>query len=769
MGPRRKKSKQNTTKTRPEQQPESTPPHDSPPDTPKPPAFFDANVAHTNGQSVSGPSREPDVDKSSPKSDKTPIRGGTWGSWRAKASPVAQVARESISVAGGATSESSAAQASSSRPTRYMHNSLKRSSKSIPLAASETRVNVTCNNTDTSKLKSKESAAEQKDAEMKDVPEEAVLDEVIPDPPLPPEPSKDGPGDARVGNDDGTNRQSGWFGWWSRPDGYSGDAEKAKETTKLPEAVMSEARGTPLPTTPGAGLGHSVIEQENPIETAGQTRSQASAGDRASHGTAGKADGANLSTSTRSWFGLWSSKQNQQASANHEPNSQPPEPAVAVSTDPPAIEQAQNHDEGKPDNNTAKPIEEEIRRSKSTGWAFWSKDSTGDTSPTPSGTQKQVGELAVADTPSQSHPEAAQFNEQRQHEEQRGKGRQLPKVKEDVKGRPTSRVEAAQETPSDSPSASRPSTPELGKNETAKITTPKALRHQDRPNLVIPSFQDTYPPAHIPTYWERLSDYVTTSLRLADTKGPSQHVAVAPTPPVIRNAIAIGVHGYFPAPLIQKVLGQPTGTSIRFANYASAAIRNWVEEHHPETSCAIETVALEGEGFIADRVATLWKLLLNWLSHLRTADCILVACHSQGVPVAIMLVAKLIQLGCLAPGVRVGVCAMAGVNLGPFADFKSRFFGGSAAELFEFSNAESRVSKEYRSALEVVLRHGVRITYVGSIDDQLVSLEVRISFSHIHRNLPTDTPTSPPSSHLSPTPTSTAPSSSTAVSTPPPS
>ena len=241
----------------------------------------------------------------------------------------------------------------------------------------------------------------------------------------------------------------------------------------------------------------------------------------------------------------------------------------------------------------------------------------------------------------------------------------------------------------------------------------------------MPSFRGTYSPAQVPTYLERITQYVASSLHLIDTPTPLPHVSIAPTLPKLKSAVAIGVHGYFPAPLIQKVLGPPTGTSIRFANHASSAIRAWVEEHQPGTSCDIETVALEGEGFIADRVNTLWKLLLNWLSQLRQADLIFVACHSQGVPVAVMLVSKLIQLGCLSPHAKIGICAMAGVNLGPFADYKSRLLGaGAAAELFEFSRPGSKVSTEYASALDVVLRHSVRITYVGSIDDQLVSLEV---------------------------------------------
>ncbi|KAK3113522.1 hypothetical protein LTR53_009100, partial [Teratosphaeriaceae sp. CCFEE 6253] len=270
--------------------------------------------------------------------------------------------------------------------------------------------------------------------------------------------------------------------------------------------------------------------------------------------------------------------------------------------------------------------------------------------------------------------------------------------------------------------------------ETSEAPAPvkRSKLPQTRPNLILPAFRTTYPPLPNPTYVERLTSYLASTLRLsgADPAGAisvpaPQHVFITPSPPKIKRAIAIGVHGFFPAPLIQKVLGQPTGTSIRFANYAAASIKSWCEEHQPGIKdVEIEKVALEGEGFVADRVTTLWKLLLNWLSHLRQADFILVAAHSQGVPVAIMLLAKLIQLGCLAPGVRLGVCAMAGINLGPFPEYRNKlWWGGSALELFEFGDPCSRVSKTYAEALELCLRHGVRVTFVGSLDDQLVGLE----------------------------------------------
>ncbi|KAK0373915.1 hypothetical protein CLIM01_08725 [Colletotrichum limetticola] len=177
---------------------------------------------------------------------------------------------------------------------------------------------------------------------------------------------------------------------------------------------------------------------------------------------------------------------------------------------------------------------------------------------------------------------------------------------------------------------------------------------------------------------------------------------------------------------LRPMVGQPTGTSLRFANLGAEAIRRWTDAHGcPD--CEIEKVALEGDGKIADRVDNLWKLLLNWIEHIRNADLILVASHSQGVPVGVMLLAKLIDLGIIT-NAKIGVCAMAGVSLGPFPDYKSSMgiLMGAANELWEFSNPDSEISKRYEHSLKEVLKYGARITYIGSIDDQLVPMESAI-------------------------------------------
>ncbi|CAK7263835.1 hypothetical protein SEPCBS57363_000757 [Sporothrix epigloea] len=240
-------------------------------------------------------------------------------------------------------------------------------------------------------------------------------------------------------------------------------------------------------------------------------------------------------------------------------------------------------------------------------------------------------------------------------------------------------------------------------------------------NLLLPTFRSTYCFKENPSILRQI-----TQLLLRTQQPPVKHVFLAKDLPKVTKAVAIGVHGLYPAAYLRPMIGQPTGTSIRFVNHAADAVRRWADNNGCG-DCKIEKIALEGEGKIADRVENLWKLLLNWIDHIRTADVVVLACHSQGVPVGFMLLAKLIDLGIVTTA-RIGVCAM-----GPFPDYKTGLgiLMGSAAELWDFANPESEVSKRYELALKTTLDYGVRVTFVGSIDDQVVPLESAI-YSPVH-------------------------------------
>ena len=650
-------------------------------------------------------------------------RSSWYGSWNsAKSLPTpAQIARESISVSQGAVT-SSTSESPSARPNSVSKIARGGSRKSIPQAAEVTRVHATSDAADQSRPRFSSGGEKVKAA----VPEQAI-EVVVEDAQLPPQP------DGMVGGDvggQGKGQAGPWYAWWSRPDGYGSDADMRKsKRVKLEE--VEDATSTPLPGTP----------LEQPVEIGKNARDFEGIGEATGDGKGGTQQSG---IPARGWFGMWSSAQNEPSPAATDapkPATQDATPAIVVSEETPpvpipAVETVKTQDTG---TGTQTPP------GKSSGWAFWSSDKLKDPLPTPGGTQKQIGEIAVADTPSQSHPEAAQFNAQPDDVTTAAKpiskrGGSLLRPTKGLKSRPTTASDSSSPlplspatTPSASEQPSRAATPP--QIEASSILTripdppkpvPKPQNSPERTNLILPSFKSTFPFAPNPGYIERLTAYLAQSLHLPGTQPSpaSIHIYRSSSPPRIKKAVALGIHGFFPAAMIQKLIGQPRGTSVRFANYAAIAIKTWCEDRQPDVkNVEIEKVALEGEGYIADRVTTLWKLLLNWLSHLRQADFIFVACHSQGVPVAVMLVAKLIQLNCLKPTVRLGICAMAGINLGPFLEYRSRFFGGTALELFDFSDPKSTVSRAYAESLTLCLRHGVRVTFAGSIDDQLVSIE----------------------------------------------
>jgi hypothetical protein len=621
---------------------------------------------------------------------------------------------------------------------------MKGSRKSVPLVAEATRVHATSDGAANTKsqLSSKRSvdnsAAETKSEKpgpssvpsQDEVAHASDVKETIPDVVVT---QNEGP-NVEGGGGDARPQSGSWLKWWSRPDGYGSDTEKIQ-----PERVAKQPR---VDTAEEETSTTQAIEQPSPSLQDAEKGPNANTAEESV-----KPEMTSNPNAGRSWFGLWSHAQNEQAAAEQNQatdagreqqnsDSQDNTSAITAPTEP-AITSATSGNPSSTSNAVTKDIESGSDRPKPSGWAFWSMDkatTAGDTA-TANETQMQVGELAVADTPSQSHPEAAQFNEQRQ--ERKNAGPTTPK-------RASSLLSKASKDITESPAPTRKlaDSPATNNSQAVAAATSQAkatLEHieqpvpvyrnkesQARPNLILPSFRDSFSPAPTIGYLDRLTSYLAQSFHIpgAEPPRPPTYPYISRTPHKVKKAIAIGIHGFFPAAVFNRVIGQPTGTSIRFAGYAAASIKEWCQQHQPDVKdVRIEKVALEGEGNIAERVTTLWKLLLNWLSHLRQADFILVAAHSQGVPVATMLVAKLLQLGALAPNVRIGICGMAGINLGPFIEYKSRLFGNTALELFDFCDSTSKVSIAYADAVDVCLRNNVRITYIGSLDDQLVSLE----------------------------------------------
>ncbi|RGP75816.1 hypothetical protein FLONG3_5573 [Fusarium longipes] len=486
---------------------------------------------------------------------------------------------------------------------------------------------------------------------------------------------------------------SGWLGWWSRTPFTETQASPALDTATQPtiEIEATKEADAPRSVTPSA-------QPEPPNQTTSPKNTE--------------------DTRPTSWFRYWY------------PSAEPVNPPEdkTDTQQPQTVSELPSQDVIMKDAEPPSHQDEAPPKSGST-WAFWSKESpkTKDSRPLP-----ESGEVAVMGEGSETRPQPMAESDVSPTKDNT-KGDPKLKDKQSVRSRWMKKNKRARPQSMDldnpSPPVSGASTPTRTATPTQDIdkasgkvaASDQSITESETStklagNLLLPSFSSTYHMKDNPSIVKQLTQFL-----LRTQQSPPNHVFRVDKPPKIKKAIAIGVHGLFPATYLRPMIGQPTGTSLRFAALGAEGIRRWAESHGCG-DCEIEKVALEGEGKIQERVDNLWKLMLNWIDHIRNADLVLIACHSQGVPVSIMLLEKLIDLGIIT-NAKVGVCAMAGVALGPFPDYKSSLLMGSAAELWEFGDAGSDNSKRFENALKRVVDYGARVTFIGSIDDQLVPME----------------------------------------------
>ncbi|OJD19131.1 hypothetical protein AJ78_00917 [Emergomyces pasteurianus Ep9510] len=679
------------------------------------------NVPNNEGASEHAHSSEdanmnPDTSTETRTVDKQKDNGTSWytRTWprKPKAPAVTEVARESISAEGTLTPErklSTTALPSQTRPVRSPSIGLTKkvggSTRSLPAEVATTRINIASigspsvpdmllsdkkvedgiqNSTQggsTSVLPTV-SPAVQGDQATKELGGKVVEDAV-------PDMNKDG----KENQQTQLTQTSGWLGWIPLPKIGSGATQELAQPAQATGATKQSDPEERLPETAQEGTGRNDSEQLTTKLDPKPTAPGISASNK------------------RAWLQVWypSSPQQRENWQNnsHMQDSGQTTDGKAPDAQPTAIDLRTTTNEVLPPDQNVDLTGAPSNTPKPSSWLFWYRDAQTKSSEAVTQQPERTDDATRTATQNQastsitvSEPEPGS----------------AAKKTQSIQTRPEDVLSDQQPNPGTIKTAG-PTKDQLPVSSTAKIAFP---------NQVLPTLRDSFPVQERPGIIQQLGRL------LYYFKSPEpRHVTLTTDPPRVKRALAIGIHGLFPAPLIRTVLGQPTGTSIKFSTMAAKAIYSWTESHG--FSCEIQKIALEGEGRISERVDLLWKLLLDYIEDIKKADFILVACHSQGVPVATMLVAKLIAFGCVSSA-RISICAMAGVNLGPFPDYRSRWISGSAGELFDFANPKSKVSQDHLTALETALDFGVKIVYVGSIDDQLVSLESSIfaSVSHPH-------------------------------------
>ena len=251
--------------------------------------------------------------------------------------------------------------------------------------------------------------------------------------------------------------------------------------------------------------------------------------------------------------------------------------------------------------------------------------------------------------------------------------------------------------------------------------------------------------------------FIDSIKRIFRKQTEENHIQISQNPRRIsdfgRKISLLGFHGWFPNKLIQRVIGDPRKTSARMVDMLEEAIIG--DDPFPpfcEGPPSIYKFALQGEGTIEERVEKhfeeLQSIPLNYsheglssLQHLQESDTIILAAHSQGAPVSIILLAKLLDAGIInLEKQNVSILTVAGVFHGPFPPLRKNLVvqyveADAARQLFDLNNPDSDVSKLLAVSLDKVLRSGINITCVASWLDQVVPFYSACLLGFEHPNI----------------------------------
>lgn len=220
-----------------------------------------------------------------------------------------------------------------------------------------------------------------------------------------------------------------------------------------------------------------------------------------------------------------------------------------------------------------------------------------------------------------------------------------------------------------------------------------------------------------------------------------------------RKISLLGFHGWFPNKLLQRVIGDPRRTSSRMVDMLQSALAD-AEPFPPfcEGPAAIYKFPLQSEGTIEERVEKhfeeLQKIPKNYsheeltaMDHLKESDTIILGAHSQGAPVAVILLAKLIESGIInVEKQKVTILTVAGIFHGPFPPLRKNLVvqyveADAARQLFDLNNPDSKVSQLLADSLNKVLQSGINMTCVASWLDQVVPFYSACLLGFEHPNI----------------------------------
>lgn len=215
----------------------------------------------------------------------------------------------------------------------------------------------------------------------------------------------------------------------------------------------------------------------------------------------------------------------------------------------------------------------------------------------------------------------------------------------------------------------------------------------------------------------------------------------------MKRVVIISVHSFLPTKFVRSMVGLASGNSIKLVEEATRAVELWLNSNKQagyENMYNIDTIALEGQGTIEERVEKSMNLLENWKDVINECDFLYVVGHSHGAVIGIQLLSQLLQDSKYnIHHKKLGLLSMAGPLNGAVKSLESKIViraytpieNKVLSELVQLLNPASPESTKLQQAFNTLVTSNVKITLSGSIDDQLVPLNSALANDFYHPNI----------------------------------
>ncbi|KAG0670281.1 hypothetical protein C6P45_002591 [Maudiozyma exigua] len=287
-------------------------------------------------------------------------------------------------------------------------------------------------------------------------------------------------------------------------------------------------------------------------------------------------------------------------------------------------------------------------------------------------------------------------------------------------------------------------------DSTVSIIKASEEETDQEPNIVVPAF-DILPEKSI---WHSMADMMGSRnsnpqkyVYRMDPMSRLNKITQCNKRPL--KILIVGVHGFFPLKVLRTFIGEPTGTSMKFITEAEGIVKKYFQKR--KIPIELSKISLEKEGEIFDRVDFFFDVMRRYSKEINSSDFIYFVSHSQGCPVTIILLAKLIETGIInidnsklfnnqnnnlddinlfGNKKIISILGMAGINNGPFYGRDQTLLvkayqtiaKDAMMELFELQRFDTIQTKKLVQSIKTIIANNVKLTLVGSINDQLVPL-----------------------------------------------